>query len=44
MFAERFGTAADGTERSAGAAAMRAVDAVRRDGRWVLSGIDRLDR
>lgn len=44
VFAEQLGTTADDPERSTGAAAMLAVDAVRRDGRWILSGIDRLDR
>jgi Mce-associated membrane protein len=43
VFAEQLGTTADDPGRSTGAAAMLAVDAVRRDGRWILSGIDRLD-
>ncbi|WP_106400400.1 hypothetical protein [Actinocorallia populi] len=43
VFAEQLGTTAGAAGRSTGAAAMLAVDAVRRDGRWILSEIDRLD-
>ncbi len=43
VFADQLGTMAGDPGRSTGAAAMLAVDAVRRDGRWILSGMDRLD-
>jgi len=43
VFADQAGTAADGPGEGAEAAAMLAVDAVRRDGRWLLSGLDRLE-
>ncbi|MEO3788311.1 hypothetical protein ABGB12_33710 [Actinocorallia sp. B10E7] len=43
VFADQIGTTADDPRESAGAAAMLAVDAVRRDGRWLLSALDRLD-
>lgn len=43
LFADQISTTAQDPEGSTTAAAMLAVDAVRRDGRWLVAGLDRLE-